>query len=387
MRTLRSIFRRKVRATLTILGIVIGVFALIAMGAMSEKLTLLVDGGSEYYKDKAIVAEGNILTSLSNEPMSVARRGEIQDVEGVAAAQAEIGLTLDEEIGAVSMGPPAQISGSDLRGQGHESFKVTFADGRDLKPGDRNKVVVGADLVERLNAKVGKNITIRDKKFEVVGIMEKTLTAPDTAVMISLYDAQRLYHKSLPNMVRDQLDPDDLATSITAFVEDGYDPDEVAKTIEKDVKGLVAFGPKAFDEQIGNAIGVFTSIITLIGLIALLVGGLSVVNTMSMSIAERTREIGIRKAIGASEGAIVRQFLAESALIGLIGGLIGLGLGWGFTSVANAAGNASGTALFLVTPRLAIGAVSFALILGVIGGFFPAWRAARLNPVSALRYE
>ncbi len=387
MKTLRSIFRRKVRASLTILGIIIGVFALIAMGAMAEKLTILVDGGSEYYKDKAIVAEGNILTSISSEPMSIDRLKEIEEVDGVTVAQAEIGLLLDEEMGAISMGPPAQISGTDLRGKEHESFKVTFADGRDLKLGERNKVVVGADLVTRLDAEVGKNITIRDKKFEVVGIMEKTLTAPDTAVVISLYDAQRLYHKSLPNMIRDQLDPDDLATSITAFVGDGYDPDKVAKTIEKEVKGLTAFGPKAFKEQIGNAVGVFTSIITLIGLIALLVGGLSVVNTMSMSIAERTREIGIRKAIGASEGAIIRQFLAESALIGLIGGLIGLGLGWGFTSLANAAGNASGTALFLVTPRLAIGAVSFALILGVIGGFFPSWRAARLNPVSALRYE
>ena len=296
-------------------------------------------------------------------------------------------MPLDEEMGAVQMGPPASIVGTDLRGQDFETFEVTFAGGRDLRKSDRKKVVVGSDLVKKLGAEVGKNVEIRGKSFEVVGILEKTLTGPDTTVLMSLYDAQRLHHKDLPQMIRDAVDVDDLATGIMAFVKTEYDPDTVAKVIEKEVENVNGFGPKAFNDQIGNAVGIFTSIITLIGLIALLVGGLSVVNTMSMAIAERTREIGIRKAIGASEGAIIRQFLAESALIGLIGGLIGLGLGWGFTSAANTAGNASVTALFLVTPRLAIGAVSFALILGVIGGFFPAWRAARLNPVSALRYE
>ncbi len=386
MRTLRSIFRRKVRASLTILGIVIGVFALIAMGAMAEKLTLLVDGGTEYYKDKVLVSESN-LVSLAPSPMSLEKISEIEAVEGVAKAQAELQMPLDEEMGAVQMGPPASIVGTDLRGQDFESFEVTFAEGRDLRKSDRKKVVVGSDLVNKLGAEVGKNVKIRGKSFEVVGILEKTLTAPDTTVLMPLYDAQRLHYKDLPQMIRDEVDLDDLVTGIMAFMKTDYDPDKVAKTIEKEVENVKGFGPKAFNDQIGNAVGIFTSIIFLIGLIALLVGGLSVVNTMSMSIAERTREIGIRKAIGASEGAIVRQFLAESALIGLIGGVIGLGLGWGFISAANAAGNASGTALFLLTPRLAIGAVSFALILGIIGGFFPSWRAARLNPVSALRYE
>lgn len=374
------------RAFLTIFGIAIGVFALIAMGAIAEKLTLLVDGGTEYYKDKVLVSESDLI-SLTPNPMSAEILTEVEAVNGVEKAQAELQMTLDENVGAVQMGPPASIVGTDMRGQDYDSFKITFSKGRDLRKSDNNKVVVGSDLVKKLDAKVGKNVKLRGKNFEVVGIAEKTLTTPDTTVLMSLSDAQRLHYKNLPQIVKDQIDKDDLVTGITAFIKDGYDPNKVAKEIKKKVKDVKAFGPKAFKEQIGNAVAIFTSIIFLIGMISLLVGGLSVINTMTMSISERTREIGIRKAIGASSGQILSQFLIESAIIGLIGGLIGLGLGWGFTTMANSIGNESGTALFLVTPRLAIGAVIFAVLLGIVGGLFPSWRAARMDPVEALRYE
>lgn len=385
MRLLRNVFRRKVRSVLTILGVVIGVFALIAMGSMAEKLTVLVDGGAEYLKGKAVVSEGGGM-ALMDSPMSIDRVKDVESVEGVTVAQAEINMLL-EDLEAVNFAPPPMIVGTDLSGVEHESFGVTLAKGRDLKVEDRGKIVVGSDLVNKLDASLGKKIKIRGEKFEVIGILEKTLTGPDLSVVIPLADAQELYHETLPDVLKNELQAENLITGITAFVDDDHDPDEVAKTIEKETEGLSAMGPKAFQDQIGGAIGIFSAIITLIGLVALVVGGLSVVNTMSMSIAERTKEIGIRKAIGASSSKIIRQFLAESGVIGIIGGLIGLGLGIAFTSLANAAGNESGTALFLVTPRLAIGAVMFALILGIVGGFFPAWRASRLNPVEALRYE
>jgi putative ABC transport system permease protein len=122
-------------------------------------------------------------------------------------------------------------------------------------------------------------------------------------------------------------------------------------------------------------------------MISLIVGGLSIINTMIMSVFERTREIGIRKSLGASNLRIVLQFLKESALIGLIGGLVGLFFGWLFTVAANAAGSASGIVLFLLTPRVIIWSVLLAVLLGTFSGLFPAIRAARMNPVQALRYE
>lgn len=387
MRTLRNIFRRKIRAALTILGIVIGVFALVVMGAMAEKLTVLVDGGTKYFKDKVNISAKNSMNGLVSKPLSVDLIEKVEKIPGTARAQGEISMLLDEDQSAMSMGPPPQLTGSDLRGRKFETFKVEFTEGRDLRPGERGKAIVGSDLVKKLKARVGKKIRVRHRSFTVVGILDKTLTGPDTMVGISLADAQKIYHADLPEMMRKSIKPSELVTNVTAFAKPGVDPDKLAKKIERKLRDVDAMGPEAFERQIGQSVAMFASIITLIGLIALLVGGLSVVNTMSMAIAERTREIGIRKAIGATGGTLIRQFLAESGAVGLIGGLLGLGLGWAFTGAANSAGNEAGTALFLVTSRLAVGSVSFALALGILGGLLPAWRASRMDPVTALRYE
>jgi putative ABC transport system permease protein len=142
-----------------------------------------------------------------------------------------------------------------------------------------------------------------------------------------------------------------------------------------------------FDEQVGASTAIFNAIIVGVAIISLVVGGLSVINTMAMSVAERTREIGIKRAIGGSRGRIIRALVAEAGLIGLIGGLIGLGLGALVVVLANEAGRASGTVLFDLTPETAIFAVGFSTILGMLAGIIPAWSAARLDPVTALRYE
>jgi putative ABC transport system permease protein len=319
--------------------------------------------------------------------MSIDKIKEVEKVKGVSRASASVSMMLEKEQNAVQMGMPNMITGTDMRGEGYESFKINYAEGRALKKGERGKAVVGANLVDKLHAEVGKNITVRGEEFKVVGIMEKTLTAPDNEVMISLYDAQLIFHKTLPPVVGAQVDPEKLTTGLTAYVKAGYKPNAVAEDINNQVDNLKAIGPKAFKEQVADSTKIFTSIIFGIALISLLVGGLSVINTMTMSVSERTREIGIRKAIGASDGNIVRQFLAESGTIGLIGGLVGLAVGALFVFAANSAGNEAGTTLFLITSRLAIGSVVFALCLGVISGVYPSWHAARLNPVEALRYE
>ena len=387
MRTIRNVFKRKLRAFLTIFGITIGVLALVVMGAMAEKLNLLVDGGVEYYQDKVIISDGTVTGGLATAPMSTDKLAEIEKVDGVVAASASIMLPLDEEPSGVNMGTMPLISGEDGRGREYEEFEIRYADGREMKVGEAGVCVVGADLVKKLDAKVGERIDIRGESFEVVGIMEKTLTAPDTAVSISLADAQRLFAQSLPEAVRANVNQRELCTAVAAYAEDGVDPDKLAEKIGREVPGLTTMGPGDFEEQIVQTMAMLNSIIFGIAIISLLVGGLSVINTMTMSVAERTREIGIRKAIGASNGAIMRQFVAESAIIGVVGGAVGLGLGWLIASALNVAGEASANALFLVTTRLAVGSVVFAVVLGVIAGLWPAWHASRLNPVQALRYE
>jgi putative ABC transport system permease protein len=388
MRLLRNVFRRKLRAFLTIFGITIGVFSLVVMGSMAEKINLLVSGGIRYYSDKVTVTDASSSSMSFSTPMQVSKIGEIEKVKGVATASAEITMLLEKDSSAVSMGVPNMIIGSDMRGsQYFESFKITYTKGRALRAEDRGKVVLGSEIAKTLNAEVGKTVMLRDVPFEVVGLMDKTLTAPDNSAMISLSDAQQLFVKDLPEFVQKQIQGGLLATDITVYTQKGVNPDALAATIEQQVPGIKAEGPKAIQETVGGAMKLLNAIIFGVALISLLVGGLSVVNTMTMSVFERTREIGIRKAIGASHRRIVGQFLGESAAIGFLGGLAGLTLGWMATLALNAAGNQAGTALFLLTSRLAIGAVLFALVLGVVSGLYPSWHAARLNPVAALRYE
>ena len=387
MRTLRNIFRRRLRAFLTIFGITIGVFALVVMGSMAEKINLLIDGGTRYYSEKVVISDSsNAAGGITTTPISVGRIGEIEGVDGVTRASASIYMLLDEE-GGMSMGVPQGILGTDMRQMGYETFPLNVSEGRDLTADDRGKAVVGSDIAKALDAEVGKNVELRGQAFEVVGIYGKTLTAPDNTVTISMADAQQLLYKQLPAIVQQQVDPDQLATGITAYPEPGVDPDQLASTIQDTVPGVKATGPQTFIEQFKSMTKIFNSIIFGVALISLLVGGLSVVNTMTMSVYERTREIGIRKAVGASHRQIVGQFLVESALIGFLGGVTGLALGWITTLVVNALMAGGGTVLFLVTPRLAIGSLAFAVVLGVGSGFYPSLHAARLKPVLALRYE
>jgi putative ABC transport system permease protein len=386
MQLLRNVFRRKLRVFLTIFGITIGVLALVVMGSMAEKINLLVSGGTRYYSDKVIVsAEGSSLM-FSSGPLSLSKIPEIKAVPGVAEVSGSIGMLLTTQTSA-SFGMPPMIQGSDMRGENLDSFKITYSQGRALTPADQGSVVVGADLVKKLSAKVGGLVTVRGEQFNVVGIFGKTLTAPDSSVWMTLPDAQRLFAQDLPEMVRSQINLQDLATSFVVYPTKGTDPEALATTINQSVSGVKATGPSAFQQEIGSMTGVLNAILYGVALISLIVGGLSVINTMTMSVSERTREIGVRKAIGASDGQIVRQFLAEAAVIGFMGGASGLILGWVAATIANAAGQASNLALFLVTPRLAIGAVVFAIVLGLVSGLYPSLHAARLKPVVALRYE
>jgi putative ABC transport system permease protein len=386
MRVLRNVFRRKLRVLLTIFGITIGVLALVVMGSMAEKINLLVSGGVRYYSDKVTVSAEGTSSMFGTSLLSLSKLDEIKSVPGVAEVSAGVGTLLDPEA-SMSFGMPSLVMGGDMRGEELESFKISYSEGRALTPADVGSVVVGADLVNKLGAKVGETVTIRGEQFTVVGIMDKTLTAPDSSVFVNLSDAQRLYMQDVPEMVRNQIDQSDLVNTFTVYPTPGTDPEELAAAINAAVPGVEATGPSFFQDQIASATQIFNAILYGIAIIALFVGGLSVINTMTMSVNERTREIGVRKAIGASDRQIVSQFLTEAGVIGLIGGVSGLFLGWIAAVVANKLLESSNLNLFLVTPRLAIGSVVFAVILGLVSGLYPSLHAARLQPVVALRYE
>lgn len=378
-------FRRKTRTLLTIFGITIGIFAFTVMGSMAERISLLVNGGTKYYSDKVTVIDKNSsLTSLPT-PMNINKGKEIAKVKGVTAVAGTIYSPISDSADAVSFGPPPSINASESIAQKYESFKITFSSGRDIREGDINKVIVGSDLVKKFKAKVGGTINVKGQDYEVVGIMNKTLTAPDSAIGMSVSDAQKILYKSLPDIIKSQVKTDEIVNGFTVYIEPGIDPDKLAASINSQVEGIKATGPKAFQDQVASATGIFNAILFGIALISLLVGGLSIINTMTMSISERIREIGIKKAVGAKTRNIMQEYLTEAALIGLFGGLIGWGLGALTVEVLNRAMENSGNVIFLLTTRISIFAIAFSVVLGIIAGIYPAYYAVKVNIVKALR--
>jgi putative ABC transport system permease protein len=379
-------FRRKLRTVLTIFGITIGVLSLVVMGAIAEKIKLLVDGGVKYYGDK-VIAGNNSSSLFGGLPLTIDEARAIEKVEGVEVVSAGASTTLNKDMNAVNFGPPASIQATDGKGDNLESFKISVSKGRKLTNDDKGKVVVGADLVKKLNAEVGKSIDVRGKKYEVVGIMEKTLTAPDSTVMMTFSDAQQIVYNDLPDIAKRQLKPEELASAFTVYPKKGVDPNVLAEKITKEVPTVKGMGPKVFKDQVEAATKMLNQILYGIAAISLIVGALSVINTMTMSISERTKEIGIKKAVGAKTWNILTEYLTEAGLIGLFGGLLGVALGSLITSSINSVMEKTGDKLFLLTPRLTIGAILFSVILGVVAGIFPAVHATRISIVKSLREE
>ena len=392
MRLLRELSRRKLRTTLTILGITIGIWALVVFSSMANKINALVEGGSQYYADKIIVSDAsNIGVGLGTAPMDIAVADQIRELDDVAAVDPQIQMLFDEQLeGGAAFGIPnliiGGVAGAD---EGLEDFVIEPAQGRLLTPEDEGSrvTVIGSDMAQEFSVGEGDTLEMRGVDFEVVGVLQPTLTAPDTTALIPLAAAQELFIGTLPPAVSEALDADSLVSQIVVYPVEGADPTAVAAEIEATADNVTTLTGAEFDEQVGSSIAIFNAIIIGVAVISLVVGGLSVINTMAMSVAERTREIGIKRAIGGSRGRIIRALVAEAGLIGFIGGLVGLGLGALVVVLANEAGRESGTVLFELTPGTAIFALAFSTILGMIAGIIPAWSAARLDPVAALRYE
>ena len=385
MRILRELSRRKLRTSLTITGITIGIWALVVFSSLANQINGLVGMGSEYFADKIVVTDG---VAFGSSPMRLDDVEIIAGLDGVGAVQPKVEIPWDPDP-AIGFGAPdflvGTIPGADA---GFETFTLELATGRQLIAEDTgNVVVLGSTLARKYGVVAGGTVDIRGESFEVLGTLQPTLSSPDTNGFIPLSTAQALYLGDLPPLVAESLKADELANQIVVFPEVGADPTTVAAAIEAAVENSATMTGAEFSKTVGATTVIFNAIIIGVAAISLIVGGLSVINTMAMSVAERTREIGIRRAIGGSRRRIVRELVAEAGVIGLLGGLIGLGLGAAVVFLVNEAGRSSGTVLFDLTAQTAAFAVGFSTILGMVAGIIPAWTAARLDPVSALRYE
>jgi putative ABC transport system permease protein len=382
----RNLRRRKLRTFLTLSGIALGAFSLTVMGSLAENFNQSIGSLRDFLEEQVLVRPkgSNIFFSSGHLPADLL--DDYERVEGVEVVVPQVTVLFEEDTGGGAFGPPKSIFGVDIaRARRSPFIDLELSAGRQLEPGERWKINLGANLARDVGrndklAQPGDIITVRNRKFEVVGVGKATGTPVDDFAIANIADTRVLAKEADPF-----LEVDKIVDEFQVYPRDGVDPNELAERIEKVSDKTLVFPPEASARQIRQFSAIFNAIILGSALVALLVGGVAIINTMVFNVSERTREIGIKKAIGASSRTILREFLAESSLLSFAGGILGGLLGYLFTAGINASTRSSGVIAFNVTPRLALFVFVLSLVIGAGAGLLPARRAARIDPVKALK--
>ncbi|MDP2766025.1 MAG: ABC transporter permease [Candidatus Methanoperedens sp.] len=378
---LKNFSQRKLRTGLTVFGIALGIFAVIVMGGMSEHFNMTFERSISLTADKIrVLPEVGLFGASLNE----SKASEVKRVPGVSDAYGMLQSPLDPESlgfgGNMVIGVPPEKLDSILK-----DTKLTG--GRLLAAGDNYRAVLGSNVAREFNLRAGDEIEIRSKKLEraraitnirnftVVGVMEYTGSFFDGGVIIPLDTAQNFYNRG------------DTVSIVLAVPVHGADTEELARRIELNVEKVKTFSPAELRKQIEQSLIIFSLITVSAAVLAAIIGGLSVMNTMLMSVSERTKEFGLMKALGADTRDILLMTMGEAALMGVLGGIIGIAGGGAVVYYLNEYLASRGTVLFSITPRLLVISMLFATGLGIISGTYPAYRAAKMSPMEALRYE
>ena len=361
---IRNILRRRTRTALTALGVSIAIAAIVALGGitqgMADSLTSVLTGSQAELM--AIEADVSDTSYSAIDERIGARIAALPDVEAVSGVVFTAIGTEDVPMLLVFGYHPREFAIRRLR----------IVEGEPLTA--RRQALVGRQATENLGLEVGDTLRLLESRFRVVGIFETGVGYEESGVVIGLREAQALAGKphqvtwyliklrapERAEEIRDELNGrfPEIAVSLTSeFIEDMPDM-------------------RTNQEMIGQ-----------ISFLAMFIGGVGMLNTMLMSVLERTREIGVLRALGWRRRQVLGMILREALALGLLGGicglLLGMGLAWGTLQIPVIKGMLSPR----YTPQLLVQALLVAVVTGALGGLYPAWRATQMRPVEALRYE
>jgi len=390
---------RGIRSWLTMIGIFIGIASVVSLISLGGGLQNAV---SEQFQsmgmDKITISPGSsLLASMGSSGIEL-KEGDFNIVEKAKGVDVVSGFVY--KISRVKRGDVTKYSWvigmpldpKDVRlMESMQTWKIK--EGRNLKKGDNYKAVVGYNIGYKeffdRNAKVGDVIYVEDQEFKIIGIVDRIGNEQD--------DIQLLIPMDTARTIFNEPDKYDF---IFAQVDKGADADKVAEDVKKDLRDYrdVEEGEEDFSVETSQdlmdtfnvILNIIQYIVIGIAAISLLVGGIGIMNTMYTSVLERTREIGVMKAVGATNKQVLMLFLIESGMLGMAGGIIGILIGVGLSKLVEfIVKNLLGFMYLDVTFNylFILSVLMFSFIVGCLSGILPAKRASELKTVEALRYE
>ena len=385
----RSIKERKARSILTVLGIAVGIAAIVSLLSLGFGMQQAITGQLTEMADMIGVMPGEMRGGSYVEKGSFTDR-DVKDLRRISGIKTVAAMMWDHaEVEYRKQKIPLYVLGGDTKELGDIYVgSVGLKEGRWLRENDYKGCVLGHwiandcfDYVIHVNDK----LEINGDKFVVLGIFDKgSMTTSDIDRYVFLT------HRASKEVLK----TDDISY-IMVRVYDIEEAEEIAEKIEETINdnhGLNDFAyamtVESAIEMIGSVLNIIQGVLVGIAAIALIVASIGIMNTMLMSVMERTHEIGVMKAIGAKNWDVLSLFLLESSMVSMVGGVVGCLLGWcvavGISFVASMQFGLEIAAV--VKPGVILGGIAVAVIVGVLSGFYPARKASKLSPVEAVRY-
>ncbi len=359
----KNLWRRRTRSFLTILGIAIGVAAVVALSTIADAF-LQNYGGAVGLSNDLLVSQANSFdVAFSNLDEDLGQR--LQSVPGVEEVEAGVyGWIVTDEM------PFFLIFGYEPNTVAMQHYRIV--EGKPVT--GPKQIIIGQQAAEGLKKKIDDKLRIYGVPYQIVGIYETGQGMEESGGVVVLEDAQ--------DIVRKQREVSLFQVGLTR----GADIDQVIERIEAIDDDILA--SKSSEYEVNEAYAGYMEGFALgIAAIAVIIGGLGMMNAMVMSVLERTREIGTLRAVGWSRWRVMQMIIGETLLLSFIGGIAGIFLGIGLTELAAAAPGVGGLMEGSYSADVMVKGMMTAILLGLVGGVYPAWVASNLQPVEALRYE
>jgi len=397
----QSIINNKLRTSLTILGVVVGIFSIIVImtvitmlqNSIEDGLSQLSKNTFQIQKHEPMQGPGHRRSDRNRKDITIEEAMRLKEIltqaQYVGAEQWQFGKIV--KFGNLETNPNISVAGATVDAMKTNDWNVDY--GRDLRENDveysANVCLLGPDIVDKIFPSlnpIGQTVRVDGKPLRVIGVLEKQPAmfgeSRDNYIVMPITTWQSIYGKyrrSVNIMVTapDKESYNDLIESAIGHFR------KIRKVPADEPDDFYIFSNESMITQVNTITGPIKIGALAVSLVALIAAGVGIMNIMLVSVTERTKEIGIRKAIGARKSSILIQFLIEAVILCIVGGIAGIALGIG---IGNFAGSFLNAQMAIPYDWVMIG-ITMCIIIGLIFGTYPAYKAANLDPIEALRYE